>query len=55
VREYERVRAHSRRFVVAPGHELPDAETIIEVAAGYTVVEKRDQAGTVAEASDPRD
>jgi hypothetical protein len=55
VREYERVRAHSRRFVVARDHELPDAETIIEAAAGYTVVEKRDQAGTVAEASDPRD
>jgi hypothetical protein len=28
--EYERVRAHSRRFVVAPGHELPEAETISE-------------------------
>jgi hypothetical protein len=55
VPEYERVRAHSRRFVVAPGHELPEAETIIEVAAGCFVVEKRDQAGTVAEATDPRD
>jgi hypothetical protein len=54
VPEYERVRAHSRRFVVAPGHELPEAETIIEVAAGYFLVEKRDQAGTVAEATDPR-
>lgn len=53
-RDYERVRAHSRRFLVAPGHELPDVETVVESHAGYVVVQKRDQAGREAEATDPR-
>ena len=54
IREYERVRRHPRRFVVASGHELPAEQTIIEPGDGWVVVEKRDQAGAVAEASDPR-
>ena len=54
IREYERVRSHPRRFIVAIGHELPEAETIIESRDGYVVVQKRDQAGAAAEASDPR-
>jgi hypothetical protein len=55
VREYERVRANPRRFIVAPGHDVPDAETIVEPQGGYVVVEKRDQAGAIAEDTDPRD
>lgn len=54
VHEYEEIRAHPRRFVVVPGHENPDVETVIEARAGYVIVEKRDQAGEVAEARDPR-
>jgi hypothetical protein len=54
VREYEQIRAHPRRFVVAPGHELPDVETVVEARSGYVIVEKRDQAGRVAERRDPR-
>jgi hypothetical protein len=54
VREYEEIRAHPRRFVVVPGHEKPDVEDVIEARAGYLIVEKRDQAGEVAEARDPR-
>jgi hypothetical protein len=53
-REYERVRATARRFVVLPGHELTEVETVIETGSGYVVVEKRDEAGELAEASDPR-
>ena len=53
-RDYERIRAHPRRFLVAPGHELPDVETIVESHPGYVVVQKRDEAGRVAEATDPR-
>ena len=30
LREYERVRAHPRRFMVHPGHEEPDVETIVD-------------------------
>jgi hypothetical protein len=52
--EYERVRAHPRRFLMLPGHELDEVETIIQKAAGYVVVEKRAEAGRAAAASDPR-
>lgn len=55
VREYERVRANPRRFLVLPGHERPDFETVVERHSGYLVVEKLDQAGETAEAKDPRD
>ena len=54
VREYEEVRAHPRRFVVVPGHELPDVETVIATRDGYVIVEKRNQAGEAAERTDPR-
>jgi hypothetical protein len=54
VREYEEIRAHPRRFVVVPGHELLDVEMVIEARSGYVIVEKRDQAGQVAEDRDPR-
>jgi hypothetical protein len=53
-REYERLRAFPRRFVMLPGHELEDVETVVEAMPGYVVVEKRDEAGSAAEASDPR-
>jgi hypothetical protein len=52
--EYERIRAHPRRFVLLPGHELEDIETVVENTAGYVVVEKRAEAGREAAASDPR-
>jgi hypothetical protein len=52
--EYERVRAHPRRFLMAPDHEIPAAETVIETHRGYVVVEKSGEAGRVAEATDPR-
>jgi len=54
VSRYEDIRAHPRWFVVLSGHELPEAETVVQRHEGYLVVEKRGQAGAVAEASDPR-
>jgi hypothetical protein len=54
VREYEEIRADPRRFVVVPGHEFPDLETVVESRNGYIIVEKRDQAAEVAERHDPR-
>ncbi len=54
VREYEEVRAHPRRFVVLPGHELQGFETVVEARPGYVIVEKQDQAGEVAKQHDPR-
>ena len=54
VNEYESVRANPRRFIVVAGHQRPDVEHVVEVRPGYLIVEKRDQAGTVAEETDPR-
>jgi hypothetical protein len=53
--EYEQIRAHPRRFLVFPGHERPEVETVIEATPAYLVVAKGDEAGAVAEATDPRD
>ncbi len=52
--EYERVRADPRRFVVVAGHEVPDAEFIVERHPGYLLVEKVGEAASVAEELDPR-
>lgn len=52
--DYERVRQHPRRFIVAAGHQVPGAEMVVETQAGYVIVEKRDEAGLLAEATDPR-
>lgn len=52
--EYEHVRADPRRFVMVADHELPDLESVIERRDGYVVVEKRDEAGELAESTDPR-
>lgn len=54
-REYERVRQHPRRFIVAPGHERLEVEAVVENQTSYLIVQKLGQAGEVAEASDPRD
>jgi len=52
--EYERARAHPRRFVLVPGHEDARVEDVVERHTAYVLVEKRGQAGELAEASDPR-
>ena len=53
--EYEAVRADPRRFLVVPGHELPEFESVVESRDGDDVVEKRDDtAAAVAEETDPR-
>lgn len=54
IREYERVRAHPRRFVLAEDHEVPAAESVAESGAGWAVVEKGQRAGEVAQDTDPR-
>ena len=54
VTEYESVRAHPRRFLLATGHELPAMETVVHRGDAYVVVEKTGDAADAAEASDPR-
>jgi hypothetical protein len=51
---YESVRAHPRRFLLTPDHDIPAAETVVETHQRYVVVEKTGEAGRVAEATDPR-
>lgn len=53
-KDYEHVRAHPRRFILIPGHELGEIEAVVERGSGYVVVEKQDEAGRQAAASDPR-
>jgi len=45
---YTAVRADPRRFMIVPGHEVPEAERIVETHAGYVIVEKTGEAGDVA-------
>ena len=50
IAEYERVRAHPSRFLLAAGHEDPESahERIVEAESGYAIVEKVGHAGTEA-------
>jgi hypothetical protein len=50
--EYEAVRAHPARFVVARGHE--GGERTVAAYDGHAVIEKDDLAGEIARATDPR-
>ena len=52
--EYERVRADGARFVICPGHQLPDLERVVEGNRRYLVVEKFGPAAEIARAADPR-
>ena len=53
-REYQEVRTDGRRFAVVPGHEMPDFESVVVRKDRYVVVEKLDEAGDLAEETDPR-
>jgi hypothetical protein len=52
--EYETIRSNPRRFVVLPGHDQPEVETVVEQFDGYTIVEKYGVAAREAETEDPR-
>ena len=54
VAQYESVRANSRRFIVLPGHEIPDTEVVVAHIAGYALVEKRPASGSLVDRADPR-
>jgi hypothetical protein len=54
VGDYELVRSHPRHFLVTLGHQRPEIEVVIELRDGFAVVEKRGDAGQVAEETDPR-
>jgi hypothetical protein len=52
--EYEAVRADPARFVIAHGHEFPDAEDVVEEHEGYVVVSKHDDVRALVERMDLR-
>jgi hypothetical protein len=49
--EYERVRADSILFAVAPGHEIADIEDVVERHARYFVIRKHPDTWEVVERS----
>jgi hypothetical protein len=51
---YEWIRAGSARFVIVPGHELPDSERVVRAGPGYSIVEKFGDARAAASELDPR-
>jgi hypothetical protein len=53
--EYEAVRADPTQFIVAPGHELPEIETIVARTDAYDVVSKQGDAAQYVTDRDPRD
>lgn len=53
--EYEAIRENPRRFAIVEGHEIPEAEKIVERNERYIVVEKvGDPVAEVVEHTDPR-
>ena len=53
--EYEAVRENPRRFAIIDGHEILEAEAIVERHERYLVVEKTGGAETeIVEQTDPR-
>lgn len=54
VDEYEGIRSHPSRFAVIRGHEFPEAENVVVDHDEYMIVEKFGDAGTIADATDPR-
>ena len=52
--EYERVRADSTLFVVAPGHVVPDAEEVLEENERFAVAHKYPDVHDIVARTDPR-
>ncbi|TMM16920.1 MAG: hypothetical protein E6F98_00475 [Actinobacteria bacterium] len=51
---YEAVRSNPEAFVIAPGHDLPEIETVIARHPAYQVVRKGGEAVALARDTDPR-
>jgi hypothetical protein len=54
IEEYEAVRAHPERFLVARGHEFVEVENVVGQANGYSIVEKHEVEAAIARQTDPR-
>ena len=47
--EYESVRSDTARFLIAPGHDFPEAEDVVEEHAGYVVIQKHEDVRDLVE------
>jgi hypothetical protein len=54
VTEYEALRRVPTHFAIAPGHEIPDVEHVVERTSRYVVVAKIGAGGALAQRLDPR-
>ena len=52
--QYEAVRSDPRRFLVVPGHVLPDLETVVQTFPAYQVIEKPSALMDLLTETDPR-
>ena len=53
LREYAAVRANPLHFAIVPGHEIPEAERVVERRDRYAVVEKHGAGAEVAQQRRP--
>jgi hypothetical protein len=51
---YEELRSDSTLFVVAPGHDLPEIEEVVQRTDDYQIFKKEGEAAQLAAAQDPR-
>ncbi len=52
--EYERVRSYPTHFVIVPGHEDAEVESVVQRTDWYLIVQKLGEGAEAAAASDPR-
>lgn len=53
--EYDRIASHRFRFVVQPGHERAEIESVVSTTERYVVVEKQGEAREQIDRDHPRD
>ena len=49
--EYEAVRSHPERFILAAGHDSPEVERVVSTLDGYVIVEKHEEEAAIARES----
>ncbi len=49
--KYEQIRADSRTFLIVPGHDLPEAEDVVESGERYAIVQKHEDVRGIVESS----
>ena len=52
--DYNDVRNRGDRFVIAPGHDIPELERVVAEGEGFVVVEKLGESRDLATDLDPR-